>query len=102
MRQTGAPCGYVFQQPWWVRWLINSVFIGAMMAAFWCLEVTHPFERAAPIVLALALVGFSVAVGAVSALGERPARAAYTDALRGLSPAQRAEVVRATRCCAVC
>lgn len=86
-----------FEQPRWVRWLINSVFIGSMVAVFWCLEVTHPFERAAPIVLALALVGFSVAAGAVSALGERPARAAYTEALRGLDPAERAEAVRALR-----
>lgn len=86
-----------FEQPWWIRWLINSVFIGAMLAVFWCLEVTHPFDRAAPILLALALVGFSVAAGAVSALGQRPARAAFTEALRGLNPAERAEAVRALR-----
>lgn len=86
-----------FQQPWWIRWLADSVFIGAMLAVFWCLYVTHPFERAAPIVLVLALVGFSVAAGAASALGQRPARAAYAEALRGLNQAERAEAVRALR-----
>lgn len=86
-----------FEQPGWMRWLINSAFVGAMLAVFWCLQVTHPFERADPIVLALALVGYSVAAGAASALGQRPARAAHTEAMRGLSPAQRAEVVRALR-----
>ncbi|ASL12228.1 hypothetical protein U8D42_28860 (plasmid) [Mycobacterium europaeum] len=86
-----------FQQPWWIRWLADSVFIGAMLLVFWCVYVTHPFERAAPIVLALALVGFSAAAGAASALGQRPARAAYTEALRGLNQAERAEAVRALR-----
>lgn len=68
-----------------------------MLPVVWCLEVTHPFERVAPLVLALALVGFSVAAGAVSALGQRPARAAYTEALSGLNPAERVEAVRALR-----
>ncbi|MDV6979114.1 hypothetical protein [Mycobacterium intracellulare] len=86
-----------FEQPWWMRWLINSALIGALLAVFWCLHITYPFERAAPTVLALALVGYSVAAGAVSALGQRPARAAYIEAVRGLSPAQRAEAVRALR-----
>ncbi|KPN46463.1 hypothetical protein AN931_23060 [Mycobacterium intracellulare subsp. chimaera] len=86
-----------FEQPWWMRWLINSALIGALLAVFWCLQITYPFERAAPTVLALALVGYSVAAGAVSALGQRPARAAYIEAMRGLSPAQRAEAVRALR-----
>lgn len=86
-----------FEQPWWLRWLINSAFIGAMLAVFWYLQITHPFERAAPIVLALAPVGLSVAAGAVSALGQRPAHAAYSEAIRGLRPAQRAEVIRALR-----
>lgn len=86
-----------FEQAWWIRWLINSVFVGAMLPVVWCLEVTHPFERVAPLVLVLALVGFSVAAGAVSALGQRPARAAYAEALRGLNPAERAEAVRALR-----
>lgn len=88
--------GY-FEQPWWIRWLINSVYVGAMLAVFWCLEVTHPFERVVPIVLVLGLVGFSMAAGAVSILGQRPARAAYTQALRGLNPAERAEAIRALR-----
>lgn len=77
--------------------MINAVFIGATLAVVWCLEVTHPFERAAPIVLALALAGYSVLAGAVSAVGQRPVLAAYTEAVRGLSPSQRAEVVRALR-----
>lgn len=68
-----------------------------MLPVFWCLYVTHPFERAAPIELALALVGFSVAAGAVSAVGQRPARAAYAEALRGLNQAEHADAVRALR-----
>lgn len=86
-----------FEQPWSIRWLINSASIGAMLAVFWYLEVTHLFERAAPIVLALALVGYSVAAGAVSAVSQRPAHAAFTEAIGGLGPAQRAEVVHALR-----
>jgi hypothetical protein len=66
-----------FERPWWMRWMINAVFIGATLAVVWCLEVTHPFERAAPIVLALALAGYSVLAGAVSAVGQRPVLAAY-------------------------
>lgn len=76
-----------FEQPWWMRWLINSAFIGATLAVVWYFQITHPWERAAPTMLALALVGYSLAAGAVSALGQRPAHGAYTKAMRELNPA---------------
>lgn len=86
-----------FEQPWWLRWLINSTFIAALLTVYWCVEITHPWERVDPTVLALAAAGFSLAAGAVSALGQRPAHASYSEAFPGLDQAQRAEAARALR-----
>ncbi|BBN50754.1 hypothetical protein [Mycobacterium avium] len=86
-----------FNQPWWLRWLLNSAFIGSAFAVVWVVQVTHPWERVDPMVLTIALAGYGLTAGALSTWGQQPARRAYAEAYRGLTPAQRADAARALR-----
>ncbi|WP_139803724.1 hypothetical protein, partial [Mycobacterium avium] len=86
-----------FNQPWWLRWLLNSAFIGSAFAVVWLVQVTHPWERVDPMVLTMALAGYGLTAGALSTWGQQPARRAYAEAYRGLTPAQRADAARALR-----
>lgn len=86
-----------FNQPWWLRWLLNSSLLGAAFAVVWVVQVTHPWERVDPMVLTMALAGYGLTAGALTTLGQQPARRAYAEAYRGLNPAQRADAARALR-----
>lgn len=88
--------GYV-NQPWWLRWLLTSAFLGSAFEVVWLVQVTHPWERVDPVVLTMALLGYGLTTGALCTLALQPARRAYAEAYRGLTPAQRADAARALR-----
>lgn len=85
------------EQPWWLRWLITWAFLGCSFVVVFGLQVSHPWERVAPPVLGLALAGLSFAAAGASTLLQSTARAAYTQALAGLSPTQQTAVSHALR-----
>ncbi len=87
----------VLVQPWWLRWLITWVFLACAFVVIFGLQITHPWERVPPTVLGLALAGLSFAAAGAATLLQSPARAAYTQALAGLSSTQEAAASHALR-----